>query len=87
MSGSNSSKTNTNSTIPNYSGPPARKKYAVDMEQQEVNEGIKRLANDLNEFLPKEHQLNDDNVADLQLATCRRLREVCTLLLQDAKPL
>ena len=53
----------------------------------EIREGAERLANELDEYLESEnlsrisrkeasHPLTDEGIADLQLATARKLREV-----------
>lgn len=58
-----------------YTGPPARKKFAVEGgTAAEIASGAQRLASELQEFT--KDSLEETNIVDLQLTTCRKLREV-----------
>ncbi len=88
-------------------GPPARKKLAVDGDadtakesitsSEEIASGARRLAKELREFIIAQKEKTGDssnisldmqygnlslsseeNIVDLQMATCRKLREVRT---------
>jgi hypothetical protein len=88
-------------------GPPARKKLAVDGDadtaeesttsSEEIASGARRLAKELREFIVAQKEKTGDsssisldmqygnlslsseeNIVDLQTATCRKLREVRT---------
>ena len=61
-----------------YSGPPARKKFAVEGgTAAEIASGARRFAQELQEFMEGNLVLSsDESIVDLQLATCRKLREV-----------
>lgn len=86
-------------------GPPARKKLAVDGDadaakdcttsSEEISSGARRLAKELREFIAAQQEKtegssnislemqhgnmslsSEDNIIDLQMAACRKLREV-----------
>jgi hypothetical protein len=76
---------NINNIEEEYTGPPARKKHAVD-RSTEMSEGVQRLAQELAECISDpvlasaaRLPLEEHSVADLQLVTCRKLREVSAL--------
>jgi len=60
-------------------GPPPRKRVAVD-GSSEITQGAQRLALEMNEVLKTSFAVDDAaNIPELQLATCRKLREVSSL--------